>query len=116
MSEALDGLAHSLAGVVALLQRAGGAEGGRLIPVIHPALDAFRAAAAGLTARSAASASPGSETLAVWLHELRAPITAMAGWAQILTTLPDDTRRIPARETIERNVRRLMELLAHPPA
>lgn len=62
--------------------------------------------------------SPGTrdpETLRHWLHELRTPVTAIAGWVHMLDEVPREATRIRATDAIERNAKRLSEVLAHRP-
>jgi PAS domain S-box-containing protein len=52
------------------------------------------------------------EFLATLSHELRTPISAVLGWAQVLTTLPrDDATLRRALESIERNARQQVQLI-----
>ncbi|BAZ38289.1 multi-sensor hybrid histidine kinase [Calothrix sp. NIES-4101] len=53
------------------------------------------------------------EFLAVLSHELRSPLNAIFGWAQLLRTRPhlEEAKKIQALETIERNARTQKQLI-----
>lgn len=53
------------------------------------------------------------EFLAILSHELRSPLNAILGWAQLLLTRPnlDETKKAQAIETIERNARTQKQLI-----
>ncbi len=53
------------------------------------------------------------EFLAILSHELRSPLNAILGWAQLLRSRPnlDETKKVQAIETIERNARTQKQLI-----
>jgi PAS domain S-box-containing protein len=53
------------------------------------------------------------EFLAIISHELRSPLNAILGWAQLLRTRPnlDEAKKVQALETIERNSRAQKQLI-----
>jgi hypothetical protein len=62
-----------------------------------------------------APGAPAAEVSA-WRHELRAHVTAMAGWAMIFGWAQTAAARQNATAAVERNGQALARLLAHPPA
>lgn len=113
--EPLDRLRTSIAEVVRLVKRAGGREYAQTAGTVEGVLGALNATAAALRARETAPTLAGAARLAAWLHDLRDPVTAMAGWAHILRRMDNEVKRRRARETIERNARLLARLLDQPP-
>jgi signal transduction histidine kinase len=114
LSEPLERLAQSLAEAMGLLQQTSDPERDRLLGLVGGLIEAVRSVAAVHQSRS------NGATLAVglsdWLHALREPATAITGWVQLMVGMPDEAKRVPAREAIERNVTRLRRLLNQPPA
>jgi len=84
-----------------------------IVRQLRAALEGLHAAARTLQSRPDAL-SP--EALSVWSHRVREPLTAVTGWVHMLTLDLDEAKRVRGRQTIERNVRLLLERLATPPA
>jgi signal transduction histidine kinase len=61
-------------------------------------------------------ASPPSAALAEWRHDLRARTGTIVSWAQFYDRQRDEATRIQTLEVIERNLKLLADLIAHPPA
>jgi hypothetical protein len=106
----LDRVSETLADVAAVLRQVPEPEWTRCLALVDASRDAASRAAATLAARAAAL-DPAA--LGRWRHALTAPLTAIAGWGQLLQLQPEKGDR--AVESIERNARRLMELLARLP-
>jgi signal transduction histidine kinase len=114
-TDGLLALGSTLARVAGPVGKVGGAHAERAFNLLIAAQEALRAAAGRLTTRS--SGPPGdAAAVRAWLHELRTPATAMAGWAQLLTYAQDETTQVRATQAIERNAERLRRLLSEPPA
>lgn len=107
----LDRVAESLTSAAAVLRQRRDPEWKRCLALIDAAGVAATAAAARLAARRV---PVDREALATWEHAMREPLTAVAGWAQMLRLQPATAARaVPA---IERNAARLIEVLRRLPA
>jgi signal transduction histidine kinase len=114
-AEAVLRLAALLADSVTDLERAGGAGAGHLVELVRAAGRTLEAAARPLAGPAGAPGARAPEATRQWLHELRTLVTAITGWARMLGEVPLEATRIRATEAIERNAKRLAELLAHRP-
>jgi signal transduction histidine kinase len=94
------------------IQQTTSADRDRLVGLLHQARAALSTVAAEV-------AWPGGRTaptaLAAWLHDLRSPVTAIMGWAQMLGLPGDPAIHARAVEAIDRNTKLLRELLGNPP-
>lgn len=110
----LDRLLQVLADAAAVVSRAGGHDRTRLVGVLQDGCAAFQRAAAGAKSRSAGEAL-APEAMGDWLHDLRARVGTIGGWARFLSQQRDEATWLRTADVIERNVKFLGELLAHPP-
>jgi len=111
VAEPLDRLAQALSRAAETIVRHESADRERLVGQVRDAVAALHRAAAVLSAR-AAETPPDRDVLGAWLHELRAPITVITGWALMLGPERDAATHIRAADAIERNAKLLMDLLA----
>ena len=111
-TQPLDRLRSSVGQVLHILGSAAGPEHLQLTRLVDAALDAVSAVVGIVRVERRRR----SDAYSAWLHDLQSPVTAMAGWAQMLRVLDDREKRQRARDAIERNARLLEKLLASPPA
>ena len=108
-------LASLLADSVPRLERAEGVGAERCLELVRAGVQTLEAAARHCVGPADSPGARDPEALRHWLHELRAPVTAIAGWVHMLDEVPPEATRVRATEAIERNATRLSELLAHRP-
>jgi signal transduction histidine kinase len=98
---------------IAALQQASGVRLAALVEQLRTAQAALQAAANPRTAPS--GSAPDTIALAEWWHDMRTPAGSIAGWAYLLNQGSNEAVRLRATDAIERNVKQLLEMLAHPP-
>ena len=108
----LDDVERSLMASAQAIQQTTSADRDRLVGLLHQAWAALSTAAAEV-AWPVGGTAPAA--LAVWLHDLRSPVTAIMGWAQMLGLPGDPAIHARAVEAIDRNTKLLRELLGNPP-
>ena len=108
-------LAALLADTVPHLERAGGGGAERLLELVRGGIQALEAAASQLADPVGSPRARDPEAMRLWLHDLRTPVTAIAGSVRMLGEVPREATRIRATDAIERNAKLLTGVLAHRP-
>jgi hypothetical protein len=113
LPDPLPSLTGALAEALTRLQATTAVDRDRLIGLVQDALVQLRATAALPVWHQ--SAAPISTAGTAWLHDLLDSVTVIAGWAQTLDPAGNPARLAGAVEAIDRNARRLLDLLGQAP-
>jgi signal transduction histidine kinase len=97
------------------LEQARGADVAPVTGLVRAAVQRLETAAVQVRDREAGNnvetRAARAEAMHQWLHELRTPVTSVAGWVCMLTYGPKEATRTRATAGVEWNASRLSELL-----